>query len=55
MSWRESLLRSLAPGLFVGFSFGDWLALLRENHFAIDARYWLRAVCTSLNTCRGVR
>ena len=50
MSWRESLLRSLAPGLFAGVSFGDWLAVLRENHFAIDPRYWLRATCTSLNS-----
>jgi hypothetical protein len=50
MSWRESLLRSLAPGLFAGVSFGDWLAVLRENHFALDPGYWLRATCTSLNS-----
>lgn len=31
------------PGLHRGVTFRDWLALLRENHFAVDPPCWWRA------------
>jgi hypothetical protein len=43
MSWREQFVLWLGPGIFAGITFGDWLALLKDNHFAVDPRYWLRA------------
>src|SRR5262245_14770168 len=43
IAWRERFLQTLGPGLFAGVTFGDWMALLRENRFAIDPPYWLRA------------
>lgn len=43
MAWRDRFLQTLGPGLFAGVTFGDWMALLRENRFAIDPPYWLRA------------
>jgi hypothetical protein len=43
MDWRERVLQTIGPGLLAGVTFGDWLHLLRENRFAIDPSYWLRA------------
>jgi hypothetical protein len=43
MSWRERLLLWSGPGLFAGITYGDWRALLRENRFDVDPRYWWRA------------
>jgi hypothetical protein len=42
-SWRDNFVLWLGPGMFAGITFGDWLALLKENHFAVDPPYWLRA------------
>jgi hypothetical protein len=50
MSWQEAWLRHVGQGLFTGISFGDWLALLRENRFAVDRRYRFRAACITLNS-----
>jgi hypothetical protein len=49
MSWRETFLVWLGPGILGGVTFGDWLALLAENRFAVDPRYWLRAA--SITAC----
>src|SRR5437763_4198338 len=43
MAWREWVQRNVSPGIFAGVTYGDWAALLRENRFAIDPCYWLRA------------
>jgi hypothetical protein len=50
MSWRERLLLVCGPGLFAGITFGDWLALMRENGFDIDARYAPRAAIITLGS-----
>ena len=44
MAWREALLTTIGPGAFSGITLGDWLRLLRQNHFSIDWPYWGRAV-----------
>ena len=33
MGWRESLIRSIGPGMAVGMKFGDWVRLLAANGF----------------------
>jgi len=50
MSWRERFLLWFGSGFLGGVTFGDWLALLRENHFAIDPPYWLRATIITLGS-----
>ncbi len=40
MSWREAFLVWFGPGIFAGVTFGDWLALLAENRFAVDPAFW---------------
>lgn len=47
-SWRETCLLRIAPGQFAGITAGDWLALLRENRFAVDRPYLLRAALITL-------
>jgi omega-hydroxy-beta-dihydromenaquinone-9 sulfotransferase len=49
MSWRKRFLLWFGPSTLGGITFGDWLALLRENRFAVDPSYWLRA--TSITLC----
>jgi len=39
MAWREALLTTIGPGAFSGITLGDWLRVLRENHFSIDWPY----------------
>lgn len=43
MSWREFFVSHFGPGSLCGFTFGDWLRLLRDNRFAVDPPYWVRA------------
>jgi hypothetical protein len=50
MAWRERLLLWTGPGLFAGITAGDWLALLRENRFAVDPPYWWRAAVITLGS-----
>src|SRR5262249_52342371 len=42
------LLSRFGPGAFGGITFGDWLRVLRENHFAVDVPYWGRAAFITL-------
>ena len=49
MSWRTVFLENLGPGGFSGATFGDWFKVLRENQFAVDAKYWPRAALISGN------
>jgi omega-hydroxy-beta-dihydromenaquinone-9 sulfotransferase len=50
MPWRERLLLWTGPGLFAGITTGDWLALLRENGFAVDLPYLWRAAVITLGS-----
>jgi hypothetical protein len=50
MSWRERLFLICGPGLFAGITFGDWLALLRENRYDIDPKYAWRAAIITLGS-----
>src|SRR5690349_7682612 len=54
MAWRERFLQTVGPGLFAGVTFGDWMALLRENRFAIDPPYWLRASAITAQSLANV-
>jgi hypothetical protein len=46
-SWRERFLIACGPGVLAGITLGDWLRLLNENAFSVDAPYFPRAVFTS--------
>lgn len=48
MSWRNRFLLWFGPSILGGITFGDWLALLRENRFAVDPSYWLRAASITM-------
>ena len=48
MSWREAFLRRFGAGDFNGITFGRWLRVLRDNHFAVDRPYWGRAAVITL-------
>jgi hypothetical protein len=58
MPWREAFLTRFGVGAFGGITLGYWLRVLRENHFAIDLPYWVRAATITLasiqNTALGV-
>src|SRR5690242_5113228 len=50
MSWRKRLILLCGPSILGGITFGDWLTLLRENGFAVDPAYWLRAGTITLGS-----
>lgn len=43
LPWRERLLYWAGPGMLSGLTLGEWLRLLRENRFGVDAPYLPRA------------
>jgi hypothetical protein len=50
-AWRERLLTRLAPPISLcGVAFGDWLRVLRDNHFAVDPPYLPRAASVTLGS-----
>ncbi|MEN6452221.1 MAG: sulfotransferase [Thermoguttaceae bacterium] len=49
-AWRETLLLRIVSGQFAGITAGRWFSLLRENRYAIDRPYWLRAALVTLNS-----
>jgi hypothetical protein len=49
-SWRETFLLRIASGQFAGITAGDWLSLLRDNRYAVDRPYLLRAALVTLNS-----
>jgi hypothetical protein len=53
MAWRETLLRLVGPGLLGGLTFGKWVQLLRENHFAVAPSCLPRAVAISLQSVQN--
>jgi hypothetical protein len=48
MGWGKRFLMRLDPGLMAGVSWGDWLAVLRDNGFRLGAPYWPKVASTSL-------
>jgi hypothetical protein len=50
MSWRKRVILWCGPSLLGGITFGDWFTLLRENRFAVDPAYWLRAGIITLGS-----
>src|SRR4051812_38965344 len=48
MTWREKFLFHFGTGYFPGITLGDWLALLRENRFAVAPSCYLRAALITL-------
>jgi hypothetical protein len=38
VAWRDAFLRWFGPGMPGGITFGDWVRLLRDNHFDVSAR-----------------
>lgn len=50
MAWRELLLQHFGPGQLGGVTLGDWLQLLRENHFAVAPVYLPRALAILLHS-----
>src|SRR5438045_453999 len=44
MSWRESFMVRMGPGLLGGTTFGRWRNFLRDNRYSVDPPYWLRAL-----------
>lgn len=50
MGWREALMSTVGPGAFSGITLGDWLRVLRENHYSIDWPYWGRAAAITLGS-----
>jgi hypothetical protein len=50
MSWRKRLILFCGPSILGLVTFGDWLTLLRENGFAVDPPYWLRASMITLGS-----
>ena len=47
---HSAFIEHFGPGGFTGTSFGDWLRVLRNNCFAIDAKFWPRAALISGNS-----
>ena len=48
MGWRESLIRSIGPGLAVGMKFGDWVRLLAANRFRVQPNRLPKAAFATL-------
>ena len=44
MAWREAIIRRFGPGMLGGISLGDWVRLLRDNHFSIAPGSLFRAL-----------
>ena len=50
MSWRETFSARFGPGAFSGIPLGDWLRVLRENRFSVDAPHWGRAAAITFSS-----
>ncbi len=47
MAWRDTFLRYFGPRLLGGITVGDWIRLLRDNHFAVAPSCLPRALAIS--------
>lgn len=50
MAWRDTLLRHFGPGLMGGLTFGKWVRLLRDNHFAVAPSCFPRAMAITFQS-----
>jgi len=50
MKILNELAKHFGPGGLSGCSLRQWLKVLRENSYSVDARYWPRAVVTTFNS-----
>lgn len=50
MSWRETILSALGPGLLGGVTAGAWWRVLRDNGFSVSPSCWPRAGVISLQS-----
>jgi len=48
MRLRDAFFRNLGTNAFAGVTLGNWLRMLRDNRFSIDAPYWPRAAMITL-------
>ena len=49
MASRDILLRHFGPGLLGGITVGDWVKLLRDNHYAVAPSCLPRAIAITLH------
>jgi hypothetical protein len=47
---RDAFLRSVGTNMFSGVTLGNWLRILRDNRFGIEAPFWPRAALITLGT-----
>ena len=50
MALREAFFRNFGTNMLSGITLGEWLRMLRENGFSVDARFWPRAILTTLSS-----
>ena len=50
MSLSEQFIKHVGPGGMSGCTLSEWFAILKQNRFAIRARYWPRAALTTFNS-----
>jgi omega-hydroxy-beta-dihydromenaquinone-9 sulfotransferase len=48
MGLRETFFRFFGTNTFAGVTLRNWLRILRDNHFSIDAPFWPRAALITL-------
>src|SRR4029077_15905771 len=48
MGWREEFSRIIGPGLILGITLGDLLALLSENRLRVPPRFWPKVAFAGL-------
>ncbi len=53
MDWRERLLVSVGPGVLGGIILGQWIDLLRQEHFAIDLARLPRALFITVQSLKN--
>jgi hypothetical protein len=53
MAWRDTFLRYFGAGLLGGITAGDWVKLLRDNHFAIAPSCLPRAMAITLQSLQN--
>src|SRR5262245_35267055 len=47
---RDAFLRSVGTNMFSGVTLGNWLQILRDNGFRIEAPFWPRAALITAST-----
>jgi len=50
VSLRQTFIKHVGPAGLSSCRLHEWLAILRQNRFAVDVRYWPRAAFTTFNS-----